>query len=207
MSGIESIKENYSNESESSSDDEDFERLADDLIEVDEALELQNRKGTEIIDKLRSAYFKSASPSEVIHNVLECFDDKGGQLGIAEPTLEKIGDKIDSDVEDIVSVMQEAVIRLTVDSDSMAPKVRRRWNLHILAVIIQLREYDALSDQMETFLQSTFNNLCDHHHDWHELTSTEVDFMQNITKHLNDVSPNCKNLMCILLSNLCENDK
>lgn len=202
MSGIESIRANYSQENE-------LQSITEQMFSVDEEIETHKSnlqvaeiKRNGILTDLKDCFVSALSISEMVKYVIDYFDESGEFLGIESSTIDQISENIEQNVEDVIDCIRGAVIRLTIDSDHLLPIVKRRWNLHLLAVIFQLRQFECMADSLEVFLESTFNNLCDLEHDWNEMTATEKEILHKITESMDQVPNNVKNLLKNLIAQI-----
>ena len=120
------------------------------------------------------------------------FDEDGESLGFENTVLDQIRQTAEDDLNDIVDATRDAVFHLLNDLNSQVPILKRRSTLHILASILQLREFEPLADHMEPSLLSVFDYLCGNVHDWSKLTPIEKEFLVDMTDRLNDVPEKVK---------------
>ena len=121
------------------------------------------------------------------------FDEEGEYLGFENVVLNQIHEKAEVDLNGIVDTVRDAVFHLVNDLNSQVPVLKRRSSLHILASVLQLRDFEALAENMEPSLLSVFDYLCSNVHDWSNLSKAEKEFLNEMTDRLNDVPDNIKN--------------
>ncbi len=206
---MEDIRQNYSANSDNAALQEELKnvveemmRVEEDIVVLNEQLDSSEKQREELVSKLREQYLSSAATAEIVKCALEFFDESGEMIGFEDNVLQQIESNLENEVEDVVECIQEVVLKLQVNTCSYPPLVKRRWNLHILAVLLQLRRFDIISQELETSLNHVFNHLCEQNYEWRDLTSAEKDFLQEITENLKDVPKILKSLIKNLIAQL-----
>ena len=201
MSGIESIRQNYQ-ESEPESDKvsiSDILENEDELDNLKDKLKEATEKHENLYSRLRSAFLKSVSVPEAVEKTIQYFDETGKFFAFDEETWSHITENF-QDVENVVEVVRIAVIRLCDEEiEPLSAIFRRRENLNLLAVIMQLREIDQITDKLDQLLTITFNQLCKTE-DWSDLSDYELGFLQDIFERINDVPETVKSVIKSLLN-------
>merc|ERR1711973_422862 len=195
MSAIDIIRTNY----EDNSDDDEVKETLDRMMSNDEEIELLQSKlngvceqRSVMVNSLKRTYLKSASTPEIVGFGMRFFDEDGESLGFENTVLDQIRLTAEDDLNDIVDATRDAVFHLLNDLNSQVPILKRRSTLHILASILQLREFEPFADHMEPSLLSVFDYLCGNVHDWSKLTPIEKEFLVDMTDRLNDVPEKVK---------------
>ena len=118
-----------------------------------ELLEQQLSKAKEkreiFTQQLKEIYLASASTSEILRSVIKYFDDTGEFLGSEDCIIRRMGDSLPADADEVVEVVREAVLKLIRNTDNYPAVHRRRWNLHLLAVILQLKQFESVAEELE----------------------------------------------------------
>ena len=127
------------------------------------------------------------------------FDEDGESMGYDNVVLDQIRNNVEVELDDIVNAVRDAVFHLLNNLNSQVPILKRRSTLHILASILQLREFEPLADHMEQSLLSVFDYLCVNVHDWSKLSCAEKEFLVDMTDRLNDVPEKVKCLFKSLI--------
>ena len=142
-------------ESDDNGDDND-DPMVTKMFNNDQRIELLEQKLSKAKEKremftqqLKEIYLASASTSEILRSVIKYFDDTGEFLGIEDCIIRRMGDSLPADADEVVEVVREAVLKLITNSYNYPAVRRRRWNLHLLAVILQLKQFESVAEELE----------------------------------------------------------
>ena len=200
MSNIEDVE--AENEDRNMQDISELLEIDDNMAVLKENLANAQDEQTRLVKNLKKKCLASISISELLEQVLDNYDETGEFLGFEETHLQLIHEKMDDEADEILTTLEKMVGKVLTDSWHFSATHRRRYNIHMVAILFQILQIEGAPEQVQILFASTLNNLCDFEHDWSDLTAFETEILQEVYDTCDDVPDYAKKLFQNVIASL-----
>ena len=187
--------------SESEDDETNVEKLVQKYLETNNLVDNSVTKDIQnsLIRQMKESFINTLDHETLMNYVLTNFDESGDFLGLDDEIHHVLQTKI-LHTDAIMKSVEQCVSQMITGTHDLSLVTLRRWNIHILAIIMQLLRMDMWDVDRERFKSigsSVYDHLANYEYDWSFVTTTELKIMHNFV-NLNPHVP----FPSLLISNL-----
>ena len=167
--------------------------------DVSATKDLQNS----LIQQVKESLINTLNQEILMNYVLKYFDESGNFLGLNDG-IHAMLQTIILNTDAIMKSVEQCVSQMITGTHDLSLITLRRWNIHILAIIMQLMDMDMWDVDRERFdsvRSSVFDHLANSEYEWSFVTKTELKILLNVVNLIPDVPLQFTMLVSKLIDN------